>query len=225
MRRVLFLLVLLLFGCTETNTPLPSTLTPDPVTPTSAPPTPVPATFTPTAIPVTDTPPGADTFPDPNAYAWQLLTSGLERPVDLQVDGSGRLFVLEKAGRVRIIENGQLLASPFLDISDRVGSSGNEQGLLGLAFHPLYAQNGRFFVNYTDANDNTSISRFQVTDDPNTADPASEVQLLGVEQPFRNHNGGVLAFGPDGYLYAGLGDGGSQGDPMENAQNTSVLLG
>lgn len=225
MRRVLFLLVLLLFGCTETNTPLPSTLTPDPVTPTSAPPTPVPATFTPTAIPVTDTPPGANTFPDPNAYAWQLLISGLERPVDLQVDGSGRLFVLEKAGRVRIIENGQLLASPFLDISDRVGSSGNEQGLLGLAFHPLYAQNGRFFVNYTDVNDNTSISRFQMTDDPNTADLASEVQLLGVEQPFRNHNGGVLAFGPDGYLYAGLGDGGSQGDPMENAQNTSVLLG
>ncbi len=145
--------------------------------------------------------------------------------MNLQADGSGRLFILEKAGRIRILQNGQLLDQPFLDISSRVGSSGNEQGLLGLAFHPQYAQNGRFFVNYTDNNGDTVIARYQVSSDPNLADPNSEVKLLGVDQPFANHNGGVLAFGPDGYLYAGLGDGGSQGDPYNNAQNTKVLLG
>jgi len=154
-----------------------------------------------------------------------LSASGLVRPVALQPDGSGRLFVIEKIGRIRIIENDQLIETPFLDISERVGSTGNEQGLLGLTFHPQYAQNGRFFVNYTDNNGNTVLARFQVSSEPNVADPKSEVKILGVDQPFANHNGGGLAFGPDGYLYAGLGDGGSQGDPFGNAQNTSVLLG
>jgi len=225
MKRLPLLLALALFACSETSTPLPSTPTVDPVTSTSVPPTPIPVTPTPTQIPPTDTPSSAGTFPDPNAYTWQLLVSGLQRPNDLQADGSGRLFVIEKVGRIRIMQDGQLLEASFLDITDRVGSSGNEQGLLGLAFHPQYAQNGRFFVNYTDKNGDTSISRFQVSDDPNVADPASEVQILGVDQPFANHNGGVLVFGPDGYLYAGLGDGGSQGDPFGNAQNTGVLLG
>ena len=131
--------------------------------------------------------------------------------MDLQADGSGRLFVIEKVGRIRILQNGQLVQTPFLDITDRVGSSSNEQGLLGLAFHPSYAQNGRFFVNYTNKSGNTVIARYQVSNDPNIADPTSEVKLLGVNQPFPNHNGGVLAFGPDGYLYAGLGDGGVGG--------------
>jgi len=149
----------------------------------------------------------------------------LERPDDLQADGSGRLFVIEKVGRIRIIQDGQLLPKPFLDITDRVGSQGNEQGLLGLAFHPQYSQNGRFFVNYTGKNGDTVIARYQVSGDPNAADQGSEVKLLGVDQPYANHNGGVLAFGPDGYLYAGLGDGGSQGDPQGNAQNTDRLLG
>jgi glucose/arabinose dehydrogenase len=155
----------------------------------------------------------------------QLSVSGLQRPVDLQVDGSGRLFVIEKVGRIRIIDNGQLLESPFLDISGQVGSNGNEQGLLGLAFHPQYSQNGRFFVNYTDNNGDTVLARFQVSGDPNRADPNSEVKLLGVDQPFPNHNGGGLVFGPDGYLYAGLGDGGAAGDPFGNAQKTDALLG
>jgi glucose/arabinose dehydrogenase len=220
MKRLLLLLVLALSACSKTSTP-----TTDPVTSTPVSPTPNPATSTSTQIPRTDTPSGASTFPDPNAYTWQPLVSGLQRPVDLQADGSGRLFILEKVGRIRILQDGQILEASFLDISDQVGSSGNEQGLLGLAFHPQYTQNGHFFVNYTDKNGDTSISRFQVSSDPNVADPASEVQLLGVDQPFPNHNGGVLTFGPDGYLYVGLGDGGSQGDPSGNAQNTGVLLG
>ena len=225
MKRLVLLLVLSLFACSELSTPVPSTATVAPMTSTSLPPTTIPATSTSTPNPPTDTPSGASTFPDPNAYTWQPLASGLQRPVDLQADGSGRLFILEKVGRIRILQDGQLLEASFLDITDRVGSSGNEQGLLGLAFHPQYAQNGRFFINYTDKNGDTSISRFQVSNDPNVADPASEVKILGVDQPFANHNGGVLVFGPDGYLYAGLGDGGSQGDPFGNAQNKSVLLG
>jgi glucose/arabinose dehydrogenase len=154
-----------------------------------------------------------------------MVVSGLTRPVDLQPDGSGRLFIVEKVGRIRILQDGQLLDQPFLDIDERVGSLGNEQGLLGLAFHPQYAQNRRFFVNYTDNNGDNLIARFQVTSNPNLADSNSEVRLLGIDDPFPNHNGGVLAFGPDGYLYAGMGDGGGAGDPFENAQNTNVLLG
>jgi glucose/arabinose dehydrogenase len=192
---------------------------------TPIPPTAIPNTDTPSPVPATSTAPATTTFPNPARYQWQPIVSGLQRPVDLQADGSGRLFVIEKAGRIRILQNDQLLATPFLDISERVGSRGNEQGLLGLAFDPRYQQNGRFFVNYTDTNGNTVIARFQVSSDPNVADPQSEVKLLGVDQPFPNHNGGVLAFGPDGYLYAGLGDGGSAGDPFGNAQNTGVLLG
>src|SRR5687768_16139991 len=227
MKRLLLLLVFTLFACSETSTPPPPSGTPttDPVTPTPASPTPIPETPTSTQIPPTNTPSGASTFPDPNAYAWQPVVSGQQRPVDLQADGSGRLFVIEKVGRIRILQDDQLLEASFLDITDRVGSSGNEQVLLGLAFHPQYAQNWRFFVNYTDKNGDTSISRFQVSNDPQVVDPASEVKLLGVDQPFANHNGGVLTFGPDGYLYAGLGDGGSQGDPNENAENPEVLLG
>lgn len=222
MRRFILFLVLSVAACNGTGT---STPPPPSSTLTVAPPTTISDTPVPSQISSTPTSASTTTFPDPNAYTWKMIISGLQRPVDLQTDGSGRLFVLEKPGRIRIIENDQLIETPFLDISDRVGSGGNEQGLLGLAFHPQYAQNGRFFVNYTDKNGDTVLARFQVSSDPNVADPNSEVKILGVDQPFANHNGGGLVFGPDGYLYAGLGDGGSQGDPFGNAQNTGVLLG
>jgi glucose/arabinose dehydrogenase len=222
MRRFILFLVLSVAACNGTGT---STPPPPSSTLTVAPPTTISDTPVPSQISSTPTSASTTTFPDPNAYTWQMIISGLQRPVDLQTDGSGRLFVLEKPGRIRIIENDQLIETPFLDISDRVGSGGNEQGLLGLAFHPQYAQNGRFFVNYTDKNGDTVLARFQVSSDPNVADPNSEVKILGVDQPFANHNGGGLVFGPDSYLYAGLGDGGSQGDPFGNAQNTGVLLG
>jgi glucose/arabinose dehydrogenase len=119
-----------------------------------------------------------------------------------------------------------MLPTPFLDISAKVGSRYTEQGLLGLAFHPHFAQNGQFYVNFTDENGNTVIARFHVSaTDPNLADPASEVDILHVNQPYNNHNGGGLAFGPDGYLYIGLGDGGSEGDPLGIGQNLQTLLG
>ncbi len=235
MKRFILVFLFVLVGCNGQGTQLPPLTTPTAasVTETSLPPTTVPATVSAPSEPApatetlvaTDTAASPATFPDPGAYDWQIIVEGLQRPVDLQPDGSGRLFVVEKAGRIRILENDQLVQTPFLDITDRVGSNGNEQGLLGLSFHPGYQQNGRFFVNYTDLNGDTVIARFQVSSDPNVADPNSEVKLLGVDQPYANHNGGVLAFGPDGYLYAGLGDGGSQGDPNGNGQNTGVLLG
>lgn len=243
MKQLILLLVLFIAACDGQGTLTPPPSTTDSLTQTSLPPTtatdpltpspvasaethnPGPVTETSSPVPPTETSTGATTFPDPSGYTWQPLVDLLQRPVDLQPDGSGRLFVIEKAGRIRIMENDQLLEASFLDITDRVGSRGNEQGLLGLAFHPQYQENGRFFVNYTDLNGDTVIARFQVSDNPNVVDPNSEVQILGIDQPFANHNGGGLAFGPDGYLYAGLGDGGSQGDPNGNAQNTSVLLG
>jgi len=167
-------------------------------------------------------------FPDTSGYQWVTVATSLNQPVDIQDagDGSGRLFIVERYGDIRILENGQLLAAPFLDIRDRVTSLGVEQGLLGLAFHPQYASSGQFFVNYIDLNGNTVIARFRVsTSDPNLADPTSEVDLLHVDQPYPNHNGGGLAFGPDGYLYIGLGDGGSEGDPQRKGQNLQTLLG
>ena len=165
-------------------------------------------------------------IPNPAAYQWSQVVNGINAPTDIQNagDGSGRLFILEQPGRIRILPtNGGLQAIPFLDISGRIGSGGSEQGLLGLAFHPEFARNGYFYVNYTDLNGNTHISRFTGSGD--SADPESEKNLLTVKQPFPNHNGGALAFGPDGFLYIGLGDGGSAGDPYGNAQSSNSLLG
>ncbi len=140
-------------------------------------------------------------------------------------DDSGRLFVVEKHGTIRIVRDGKRVEQPFLDITDRVGSDASERGLLSVAFHPKYRENGLFFVDYTDKNGDTVIARFKVTSDPNAADPASEQVLLNIKQPAPNHNGGLVKFGPDGFLYIGMGDGGRAGDPWGNAQNPDALLG
>jgi len=171
--------------------------------------------------------PAATNFPDPAGYQWVALVSGLQRPVGLTFapDGRNRLFVIEQPGRIRIIQDGVLLETPFLDITDRVNDSGNEQGLLGLAFHPTFPDQNVFYVNYTGDGGTTYVSRFSVSEDVNIAMPDSEEVILTQEQPFPNHNGGGVVFGPDGYLYLSLGDGGSGGDPQGNAQNTQTLLG
>jgi glucose/arabinose dehydrogenase len=140
-------------------------------------------------------------------------------------DGTGRLFLVRQSGTVYINNQGEDLMTPFLDIRNRVEDSGNEQGLLSLAFSPDYAVSGYFYVWYTGGGGGTVLSRFRVSADPNLADPNSEEILLVVPQPFSNHNGGRLQFGPDGMLYLGLGDGGGSFDPEENAQDGSTLLG
>jgi len=159
---------------------------------------------------------------------WKLklktTAEGLSKPLGIANagDGSDRLFIIEKQGTIRVVENQTLLESPFLDISNKVGSSGDEQGLLGLAFHPDYANNGFFFANYTDLNENTVVSRFSVNDsNPDIADPGSETEILAIEQPDDHHNCGGLAFGPDGYFYICTGDGGLP----RNAQDMASLLG
>ena len=160
------------------------------------------------------------------ALTARLVVSGLQSPLDLQVAAGdrARLFVVEQAGRIRIIRGGSIVSPAFLDIVARVGSGG-ERGLLGLAFHPQYAANGRFFVNYTDRSGDTHISEFRSAPSSDAADPASERELMFVAQPFSNHNGGGLAFSADGTLYIGLGDGGSGGDPMRNGQSLGTRLG
>jgi uncharacterized repeat protein (TIGR01451 family) len=163
----------------------------------------------------------------------QSIASGFTRPLQITHagDGSNRLFVVEQDGRIKIIKNGAVLGTPFLDISGLTRSpadagGGNEQGLLGLAFHPNYQNNGYFYVNYTNNSGNTVIARYTVSGNPDVANAATAFTILTVNQPYTNHNGGQLLFGPtDGYLYIGLGDGGSGGDPENRAQNTGSLLG
>jgi glucose/arabinose dehydrogenase len=154
------------------------------------------------------------------------LITGIASPVAITHagDGSGRLFITLRAGMILIYDGQQVLPTPFLDISALV-SSGGERGLLSAAFHPDYPANGFFFVNYTDLTGATVIARYTVSLNPAVADPASGAVLLTIPQPFENHNGGQLQFGPDGYLYVGMGDGGSAGDPQNNAQNLNSLLG
>ena len=123
-------------------------------------------------------------------------------------DGSGRLFVVEQQGQIRVIEDGTILEEPFLNVSDLI-SRGSERGLLGLAFHPNFEENGLFYVNYTDTSGNTVVAEYRASDDLTRADSDSATTLLTIPQPYGNHNGGHLAFGPDGYLYIGTGDGGS----------------
>ena len=155
------------------------------------------------------------------------MAEGLSQPVDLTAPpgDTTRIFIVEKTGRVRIHRAGQVVPRPFLDVSSLV-SGGSEQGLLGLAFHPRFASNRKFYVNYTDRAGDTRIVEYAVGSDPDTASASIAGRLvLSVDQPYSNHNGGQVAFGPDGYLYIGLGDGGSAGDPQGNGQNLGTLLG
>ncbi len=154
------------------------------------------------------------------------VATGFSNPTQVTSahDGTGRLFVVEQRGLVKIVKDGAVLPTPFLDITDRV-SGGGERGLLSIVFPPGRAPKGEFYADYTDVAGNTAVSRFFVSGDPNAANASSEEVLLRIVQPFANHNGGQLAFGPDGYLYIGMGDGGSAGDPNNNAQNLESLLG
>ena len=166
---------------------------------------------------------GADGWPE---LVPELRVAGVDLPVHVAHagDGSGRLFVVEQRGRIRVVTNGVLQPTPFLDITARVGCCG-ERGLLSVAFPPGYAAKGHFYVDYTDRTGTTVVARYRVSADPDLADPGSEQVVLTVAQPYSNHNGGQLAFGPDGYLYVGMGDGGSAGDPQGNGQRPDALLG
>ncbi|NTW02736.1 MAG: glucose dehydrogenase, partial [Oscillochloris sp.] len=187
------------------------------------------ASVTPSALPSeASATPLATISPSPSlSVRLELVVDNMNKPTFISGagDNSGRLFVVEQIGRIWTIRDGARLEQPFLDISAMVGSSGSEQGLLGLAFHPRYAENGIFFVDYTDTKGDTVLARYHASQNSDLADPASADVLLQVEQPAANHNGGQLAFGPDGYLYVALGDGGGGGDTYGNGQNLGTLLG
>jgi glucose/arabinose dehydrogenase len=250
MKRFWFLVfVLVLAACRPglTTTALPATATapqapiqppasPSPELPTAT----LPATQTAEVLLPSETPAptqemevGSVTgLPDPAMYQWEKALSGFTRPVFLTGagDGSGRIFIETQTGVIYVVKDGVILETPFLDVSGqssgpRSSSGYSERGLLGLAFHPHFAQNGYFYVNYTDLDGNTVIARYTAPPGTDQADPQSEVRLVQVDQPYPNHNGGMLAFGPDGYLYIGLGDGGSAGDPLGNGQSLQTLLG
>ena len=236
MRRLIILLIPLTMGCSALTSLADPTATEvstqrsEPPSSTASTPSPseirttVPAT-TSTAIETPPLPKNAVSFPDPIDYVWSPIASGFTRPVDLTHAGDERLFIVEQRGMIWTIKAGNVLEAPLLDIRDRVNDNANEQGLLSLAFHPGFAENGFVFVNYTGSGGETIISRFQVSSDPDQADPDSEFILLTIDQPFRNHNGGALKFGPDGLLYIGTGDGGSANDPRGNGQRLDTLLG
>jgi glucose/arabinose dehydrogenase len=187
--------------------------------------------------PTTETPsaprPSLDTV-QPRTFEIDLtpiVEGGLTRPTYLTHAGDDRLFVVEQPGRIRIIQNGQLLSQPFLDVTDKVATNGNERGLLSVGFHPNYKTNGQFFIYYTRQPDGAIVvERYAVSkDDPNLADASSAKTILVIPHAqAANHNGGQLQFGPDGYLYIGVGDGGGAGDrhgPIGNGQDRDVLLG
>ncbi len=199
----------------------PPTFTPSPA-PTDAPPTSTPTpsiTPTPTVTPIPAAPATRITLQRVTDYSFF-------KPTYLTHAGDDRLFVTEQQGVIRIIQDGQVLSEPFLYIVDQVGSTQYEQGLLSVAFHPNYAENGRFFINYTNLSGDTVISAWRASpDNPNVADYGSEQILLTIRQPYANHNGGQIKFGPDGYLYVGMGDGGSANDPLGAGQDLNTLLG
>jgi glucose/arabinose dehydrogenase len=167
-----------------------------------------------------------ETGPSPGGIRLVAVARGLDNPVHVAAAPGepDRLYVVEQAGRIRIVQGGRVQAKPFLDVTTEV-VSGGEQGLLSIAFHPEYRENGLLYVDYTDLSGDTRVVEYRALDDRTGVDPASRRVLLAIDQPYSNHNGGNLAFGPDGYLYIGLGDGGSAGDPEGRAQSLSTLLG
>jgi glucose/arabinose dehydrogenase len=210
-------------------TTIPTALTATDVPKPTEAPTPVLVTNTPQSTPLP-----TETSPSPAPPLGELAISlfpvagGFAKPlfVTHSGDGSDRLFVVEQGGRIFIAKEGVVNSAPFLDITPIVGSDASEQGLLSVAFHPDYASNGFFFVNYTDKRGDTVIARYQLsTENPDLADSNSSKFLMTIGQPYVNHNGGQLAFGPDGYLYIGTGDGGAANDPQNNGQTLSSLLG
>ena len=219
-------LALALGACDEgQGTPLPSP-TPAPSEAASPSPSAPPSAST---EPSLSPPPPAETAFDPDRIGLSLerVVEQLVAPLAVRHagDGSGRIFVVEQRGQIRVVQDGRLAGDPFLDVSDRI-TSGGERGLLGLAFHPSFPDDPRFFVNYTDLAGDTVVSSFIVPSaDANRADPDSEDVLLRIEQPAPNHNGGALAFGPDGYLAISTGDGGGGGDPNDHGQRLDTLLG
>lgn len=168
--------------------------------------------------------------PDGNQYQLLEITTGLQRPLLLTGadDGTNRMFIVEQDGQIWVTTtvDGTIQKQPFLNVSGIISTRGNERGLLGLAFHPQFKTNGQFFINYTDVNGNTVVARYTtLASDPNQGDANSASFVIQIEQPYPNHNGGHLAFGPDGYLYIGMGDGGAAGDPQGNGQDPKALLG
>jgi len=221
-RAIAILVTMLVAACG----PAQRTPTPDLSSPATSPAA-TQAPATPTATVTASATPSSTPF-DPPAVSlnFDVVTDGLEQPVDVAIanDRSGRVFVAEQAGQIRVVQDGALSDEPFLDIRERV-SSGGEQGLLGIAFHPDFPDEPRFFVDYTDVDGDTVVAEYRLDDEnPEAADPATERVLLRIEQPFPNHNGGAVVFGPDGMLYIATGDGGSGGDPQGNGQRLDTLL-
>ncbi|MBI5714562.1 MAG: PQQ-dependent sugar dehydrogenase [Chloroflexi bacterium] len=215
MRRLLFLIPILLVGCGLLTSPTPTPVLPTPV--------PAPELATPTSP--APTAKAATPSLSPIQYSFLPVASGFTRPTLLTHAGDARLFVLEQPGVITLIADNKVLPTPFLDIQSIVNSSANERGLLGLAFHPKFKENKFFFVHYSDLKGDTAIARYKVSSDVNRADPNSGEIILQIAQPASNHNGGHLVFDPDGLLYIGLGDGGGQGDTRGNAQSNASLLG
>jgi glucose/arabinose dehydrogenase len=183
---------------------------------------------TPTLKPVTPSPTATAALQELPVSEISLvpILDGFQKPTFLTHANDDRLFITEESGRIWTAIDGQKLSEPFLDISARVRSEELEQGLLSIAFHPHFVDNGYFYVNYTGRGGETVVSRFEVrANNPNLANPDSELIIMTLEQPYANHNGGQLQFGPDGFLYIGMGDGGSGGDPDNNGQNPLTLLG
>jgi glucose/arabinose dehydrogenase len=176
--------------------------------------------------PATESRPPVETGASPGGIGLVAVARGLDRPVHVAAAPGepDRLYVVEQAGRIRIVEGGRVVSKPFLDVTSEV-VSGGERGLLSVAFHPDYQENGLLYVDYTDLRGDTQVVEYRALDDWTGVDPATRRVVLAIDQPYSNHNGGQLAFGPDGRLWVGMGDGGAGGDPENRAQDLSSLLG